>query len=578
VKRREAGLALIAAAIVVLALLTVFAIELSNTQAKSKQDVKARVHERAVLATALIDGLFQSVQQQLPQYERLYGTRTVSSRTLDRQLRTQSQSGYLVVLDHAGSVLAASSSLTPQEEADTDSSAALSLVRGGRQYGLGNLLPFGRTGVIDYAVALPTRYGERTLVQGFTPGVLSSFLATDLRKIPGVKGAHNYLVDGKSVVLASTDPAVRVGRVFPQPSALPVLSHRSGDAGGQYFDSVPLVNSTWRIVLAAPNGPLFASVSGGRKWVPWAIFAAFALVALAAILLGRRVLRAADEVRDANARLELVNDELAKANEALGRRAAELERSNAELEQFASIASHDLQEPLRKVRTFTQRITEMEEQRLSDQGRDYLDRANSAAARMQKLIEDLLRYSRVATHGRPFAPVDLDKLTHEVLEDLETQIERSGAVVEVSGLPTVSGDALQLRQLIQNLVSNALKFRREGVVPEVRIEGTVDGDRLELTVRDNGIGFESRYSRRIFRVFERLHGRGEYPGTGIGLALCRRIAERHGGGIIADGTPGEGATFTVLLPINQRHEVIPPATFESGGEPPNQNEEAHVVV
>jgi light-regulated signal transduction histidine kinase (bacteriophytochrome) len=115
-------------------------------------------------------------------------------------------------------------------------------------------------------------------------------------------------------------------------------------------------------------------------------------------------------------------------------------------------------------------------------------------------------------------------------------------------------------------------------VPKVRIEGTVDGDRLELTVRDNGIGFESRYSRRIFRVFERLHGRGEYPGTGIGLALCRRIAERHGGGIIADGTPGEGATFTVLLPINQRHEVIPPATFESGGEPPNQNEEAHVVV
>jgi light-regulated signal transduction histidine kinase (bacteriophytochrome) len=302
-------------------------------------------------------------------------------------------------------------------------------------------------------------------------------------------------------------------------------------------------------VLAAPNGPLFASVSGLHKWLPWLIFIAFALVALAALALGRRVLRSTAQVREVNARLELLNT-------ALERRAAELARSNSELEQFASIASHDLQEPLRKVRTFTQQLTAIESERLTDKGRDYLERTNSAAARMQKLIEDLLRFSRVATQGRPFEPVDLGRLTHEVLDDLSDQIERSGAVVDVGELPVISGDALQLRQLIQNLISNALKFRREGVPPEVAIDASLAGDKVKLAVRDNGIGFEQQYSRRIFRVFERLHGRGEYAGTGIGLALCRKIAERHGGDILAEGFPGQGAKFTVTLPAGQREEVL----------------------
>jgi signal transduction histidine kinase len=539
------------------------------------------VHERGVLAAALIDSLFQTVQQEIPQYQRMYGTATVSDRTLDKQQRSQNQSGgYLVVLDRAGNVLAASSGFTAQARADLGRSAALALIRRGRPYGLGNLLPYGHSGVIDYAVVFPTRFGVRTLVQGFTPNVLSDFLTADLRKIPGVTGAHNYLIDGNDVVLSTTNPAIRVGKPFPSLGAIQALLHTSGDVHGHYFDQVPLTNSTWRIVLSAPNGPLFASVSGLRKWVPWAIFIAFALVALAAILLARRVLRSSAELASANAQLGRLNNDLERANESLGRRAAELERSNAELEQFASIASHDLQEPLRKVRTFTQRVTVMEEEHLSEQARDYLDRANAAAERMQKLIEDLLRYSRVATHGRPFAPVELGALTCEVLGDLEAQIERSGAVIELSELPTISGDALQLRQLIQNLISNALKFRREGVTPKVSIGATSVNGKVELTVRDNGIGFDSRYSQRIFRVFERLHGRGEYPGTGIGLALCRRIAERHGGTIAADGVPDGGATFTVTLPRNQREEVIPPVTFDADpdGSIHDQNEEAHVVA
>jgi light-regulated signal transduction histidine kinase (bacteriophytochrome) len=160
----------------------------------------------------------------------------------------------------------------------------------------------------------------------------------------------------------------------------------------------------------------------------------------------------------------------------------------------------------------------------------------------------------------------LSQVTRDVLEDLEAQVESSDALVRVGELPTISADALQMRQLMQNLISNAIKFRRAGISPEISIEATVADDDLRLTVRDNGIGFEPQYSGRIFRVFERLHGRGEYPGTGIGLALCRRIAERHGGTILADAELGSGATFTVTLPIRQRDEVLVVAAYQEVGD------------
>jgi light-regulated signal transduction histidine kinase (bacteriophytochrome) len=295
-------------------------------------------------------------------------------------------------------------------------------------------------------------------------------------------------------------------------------------------------------VLAAPIGRLFASVSGARRWVPWAIFAAFALVALVALGLGRRALRMTAHVH--------------AANTTLTERNAEFARSNSELEQFASVASHDLQEPLRKVRTFTQRVSVIEAANLSPTGHDYLRRANAAAARMQVLIEELLGFSRVATQRRPFVRVDLNDLTHEVLHDLSDQVARSSATVRVGELPKVWGDPVQLRQLMQNLISNALKFRRPDVDHEVSVQAWGDGDMAQLRVSDNGIGFDAKNGERIFGVFERLHGRGEYPGTGIGLALCRKIAEHHGGTIVAAGAPGAGATFTVTLPLGLTNEAF----------------------
>jgi light-regulated signal transduction histidine kinase (bacteriophytochrome) len=230
-----------------------------------------------------------------------------------------------------------------------------------------------------------------------------------------------------------------------------------------------------------------------------------------------------------------------------------LEQSNRELENFATVASHDLQEPLRKIQTFSERLTAMCAETLSPEGRDYLERMNNAAARMRKLIDDLLTYSRVSSKSQTFLRLDLAEVAGEVLGDLETAIEQSGATVTVGELPSVDASPMQMRQLLQNLLSNALKFRRDDVAPSISISGTVDPDGryCELKVEDNGIGFEEKYLDRIFNVFQRLHGRGKYEGTGIGLAICRRIAERHGGSISARSTPGQGSTFIVRLPRSQ---------------------------
>jgi light-regulated signal transduction histidine kinase (bacteriophytochrome) len=310
------------------------------------------------------------------------------------------------------------------------------------------------------------------------------------------------------------------------------------------------------VVLTAPTSKLFASVNGTRKWVPWGQFIAFAFAAVVAIAMLRGVLGSTARVADANRQLGLANEQLAVTNRALEQRARELARSNAELEQFASIASHDLQEPLRKVQTFAEQLRVREHDQLSDSGRDYLARMTSAARRMQDLIDDLLRFSRVTTNTRPFVAVDLAATAHEVTADLEGVMEETGATVEIGELPTVQADPLQMRQLLQNLLSNALKFHREGVAPHVQMTGRVDGRFAEIAVSDDGIGFEERYAQRIFRVFERLHGRGVYPGTGIGLALCRKIVERHGGTITATSAPGEGATFLVTLPLEHSDEQL----------------------
>jgi len=245
----------------------------------------------------------------------------------------------------------------------------------------------------------------------------------------------------------------------------------------------------------------------------------------------------------------------------LVRRTAELERSNGELEQFAYVASHDLQEPLRKIQAFGGRLRARCADSLGPQGLDYLERMEGAAERMQALIGDLLAFSRVTSKARPYAAVHLGDVARAVLADLQVRVETSGGRVELGELPTIEADPTQMRQLLQNLIGNALKFRRPGVAPVVTIAAAVPeggargapaagGPLVELRVADNGIGFDEKYLDRIFTPFQRLHGRGEYEGTGMGLAICRKIAERHGGSITARSAVNEGTTFVVTLPVH----------------------------
>ena len=251
--------------------------------------------------------------------------------------------------------------------------------------------------------------------------------------------------------------------------------------------------------------------------------------------------------------------------EAQGQANRELVRSNTELLQFASVASHDLQEPLRKILAFGDRLRRSDSVTLSERGQDSLARMLVAADRMQTLINDLLAFARVTTAAHPFVPVDLAAIARGVLGDLENQVARCGGRVLIGALPIIEADTLQMRQLLQNLISNALKFRQPDRPPEVSITAEIvdapasaapgSAPWHRLIVQDNGIGFDQQYAERIFRVFERLHGRTEYEGTGIGLALCRQIAERHGGGIRAVGQPGTGATFLVTLPAHQAKEA-----------------------
>lgn len=229
--------------------------------------------------------------------------------------------------------------------------------------------------------------------------------------------------------------------------------------------------------------------------------------------------------------------------------AAALAQNNRELQDFAFVASHDLQEPLRKISAFGKRLEESAGEVLSDESRDYLDRMQRAAQRMQTLMSDLLDFSRITTRAQPFVATDFNLIAMEVISDLETRIEQTGGRVEVGALPVVEADRVQARQLLQNLIANALKFHRQDVAPLIRVSAAVSGNSCELTVEDNGIGFDQKYLDRIFTPFQRLHGRHEYEGTGMGLAICRKIAERHGGSITAISVPGKGSSFIVTLPI-----------------------------
>ncbi len=269
-------------------------------------------------------------------------------------------------------------------------------------------------------------------------------------------------------------------------------------------------------------------------------------------IVSRQNLNLEEMVAKRTLKLETQAQELKKEIGERKKVAEELNRSNQDLQDFASIASHDLQEPLRKVIIFGDRLKEKFAGKMDESALNYLERMISASARMQNLIDELLSFSRVSTKAKPFESTDLNKVVDGVLTDLDSRIAKSKAKIELDGLPTIDADPVQMQQLFQNLVGNALKFCREGVAPVVSIGGNLNGGgTCEIRVQDNGIGLDKKYVDRIFKPFERLHGRSEFEGTGMGLAICQKIVKRHRGTIEVESTDNKGCTFIIHLPAKQ---------------------------
>jgi len=246
-----------------------------------------------------------------------------------------------------------------------------------------------------------------------------------------------------------------------------------------------------------------------------------------------------------------------KAQERLNRYTRELERSNQDLKEFATIASHDLKEPIRKIIGFGMRLKKDCSPYLDDKGKDYLERMERSAQKMQKFVDDLLQYSKATASSPRHHPVDLKEVIAQVLADLETLIETTHAQIEVGSLPVIECDRMQMTQLFQNLISNALKFHKKGEAPMILISHRLlENGFHEIRVQDRGIGFDEKYRERIFKPFERLHGNSEYEGTGMGLAICKKIVQRHGGKLTAQSSLQEGTTFIVSLPSPATREEI----------------------
>ncbi len=379
-------------------------------------------------------------------------------------------------------------------------------------------------------------------------------------------------------------------------STLPAVDVREDDiiaSGYIHFRHLIEFGTRRWTVFCTPTGEYLAATQSWWPWVGVAVVLYFTgLLALYLIKnIGRTreiealVRRRTAELRSANDRLrweiterkrfEQERDDLLRlledSNASLERLNHRLVRSNEDLQDFAFVVSHDLKEPLRKIRVFAERLKSRSEEMPDDRRAEYLELILDSTKRMQSLIAAILDISRVVTHGQPFRMADLGAVAQEVLADLAVRLEETGGQVMVADLPAIECDPTQIRQVLQNLIDNALKFHRPGVAPQITVTGailspeeaaTMDAlsDMCRIEVRDNGIGFDESASQKIFSLFQRLYPQEPIEGSGIGLAVCRKIVERHGGTITVSSTPGQGSIFTILLPLRHvaaQHSDLP---------------------
>jgi signal transduction histidine kinase len=509
--------------------------------AYAQADSREQLRDRFALRNALGARFAEAYTAEIVTREAAVGARELAGATVssDTFARVAGSLGFdvAVLLDADGDAIAAVPPLSVAAGKDLGGRYPHLASALAGQPAISNVVASAAEGVPVVAFAAPfeTPFGRR-VVSGAFP-VARTPLAAYLDNAMPITSAAIYLIDGAGRIAASNRDegatATTLAAATPDLATAMAAGAETFERGGRtHFLAVQEVAGTpFTLVSSVALVDIYTPIEGPALWMPWLVLAALTVAALYLL----RVLTS-----------------LSRSQLALRGVTAELERSNVELRDFAAVASHDLQEPLRKIQAFGERLEEQTEGALDAAAADSLARIRQAAGRMQTLVQDLLEYSAVATQAPEPVRLDLDRLLAEVVVDLEERTRATGGRVVVGDMPTVTGSALQMRQLFQNLIANGLKFHRDGVPPEVRVEVTrARGGRSgtwEFQVSDNGVGFDDRHAERIFAPFHRLHSRQAFAGTGIGLAICRRIVERHGGAISAHGVPGAGATFTVTLP------------------------------
>jgi signal transduction histidine kinase len=450
--------------------------------------------------------------------------------------------------------------------------------------------------VISYTIPMFDDKKElRALLVG---GISLAALADMVTSAPINETSRASLLDsrGGGLIVADADPTRILQPVGAQDEAFTqaaagrhgTLETRGSSGESNLAAFAPVTRLPWSVVVLEPASTAFASVSALTKrallWIGVVLLATL----LASVLLARRMTnplrrlaegaaevgsgnldyrlgsakrdeigvasRAFDHMTEELQNSLVSRDDLAKevverkkAQQQIKRALLDLQRSNRDLEQFAYVASHDLQEPLRMVASYTELLAQRYEDQLDDKAQSYITYAVDGAMRMQRLINDLLTYSRVNTQGRPLEPTDLHVVLGEALRNLASAIQESRAIVTNDDLPSVRVDPVQLQQVFQNLIGNAIKFRGK-VFPHIHVSAREEGGEWLFSVKDNGIGINAKHADKLFVIFQRLHTKEEYPGTGIGLAVCKRIVERHGGRIWFESEPGKGSTFHFTLP------------------------------